>query len=80
MADKNKSAARHIMRETGLSYMTALNIVRGDLRPIPQTPGCQIKLAFETMPEKIRIRLPELGQPAEGKPAPKRCVCARCDP
>jgi hypothetical protein len=80
MGDKNKAAARHIQRETGFPYMTALNVVRGDLRPIPQASDCQVKLAFASMPEKLRIRLPELGEPVAGKPAPKPCTCVRCDP
>jgi hypothetical protein len=82
MGDKIKKAAQHIQIETGFPYQTALNILRGDLRPIPQAPDCQVRLAFKTMPIKIRayLQLPELGEPAEGKPPPKPCTCARCEP
>jgi len=80
VSDKIKQAARHIQDETGMRYQAALSIVRGDLRPIPQAADCAIKRAFETMPEKLRVRMPALGEAAQGKPAPKPCRCARCGP
>ena len=80
MSDKEKQCARAIQRETGMPYQGALRIVRGEVRPIPQVTDCLIQHAVALMPEKLQKRMPELGQPAEGKPAPKPCTCARCDP
>jgi len=82
MSDNTKKAARHVQHETGMTYSAALNIIRGDSRPIPQVPGCQVRMAFATMNEKVRahLQLPQLGEPAEGKPAPKPCRCVGCDP
>lgn len=80
MSDKTKQAARHIQRETGCTYTTALDIVVGFLRPIPRSPECSIARALSTMPKKLRERIPELGSRAEGKPDPRACTCAGCDP
>jgi len=83
MTDKVKQAARHIQDITKVPYMTALNILRGNINPIPITPDCLIKKVFDTMPEKLKSRLPELGKPGkpgEIKSAPRNCICPRCSP
>ena len=79
MTDKIKQAARHIQDVIGCPYTTALNILRGNIRPIPRSNNCIVKAAFDTMPDKLKSRLPELGKEVEGKPKPKPCTCARCE-
>jgi hypothetical protein len=65
-----KSKARKVQAETGLSYQQALNLVRGHPRFRPASPSCIFRSALEL----ARARVPE---PTDSDP---ECTCPRCDP
>jgi hypothetical protein len=71
MTDKVKQAARHVQRETGMSYQTCRSLVTGYVVFTAQADDCLTLKALE-------------GSPRWADPKPgamvTACRCGRCDP
>ncbi len=68
MNDQN--AARVVQREAGLTYSTALRLVRGEVNFYPVSKDCRVEAAMRIAGrEKSKFPAP-----------PKKCRCTTCEP
>lgn len=68
-----RTRARSIQRDTGMSYQTCLRIVRGEVCFEPSAPDCLVRTAVEY----VRFR-PNEGPTVQTPRVP--CACMRCSP